>query len=86
MSLFPEHSSLAHYSSSPDSFFQLLPAVIAATNCLAPLRTAHRQGDDARYDVTDGHAQDFVTNDEFLLLILKALTQCTSSLHATQNA
>jgi len=37
-------------------------------------------------NVTDAHAQEFVTNNELLLTILKAFAEYTSSTHATRNS
>jgi hypothetical protein len=36
-------------------------------------------------NATDAHAQDFEVNDELILPILKAVAQCTHSLHVVWN-
>jgi hypothetical protein len=37
-------------------------------------------------NAVDGHAQDFVVNDELLLPTLKSFADCSHSLHAARNA
>jgi len=41
---------------------------------------------DTSRNAMDLHAQDFLANDELVLLILKAFAQCTRSLYAARNA
>ena len=52
---------------------------------LACLLSTDQEMIPAMYTVS-AHAQHFVTNDELLITVLKAFVQCTSSIHATQNA